>query len=96
MADKAKHHFKKAHHMPPRGAPMTADAAANTAGDPAGGAPMPQQAAAPMPAQMPAAPVAAGPPPGAVPGQAKGGSVDKVVPMSRMQKMYAPKRVRRA
>lgn len=94
MAAKAKHHFKKAHHMPPRGAPMTADAAANTAGDPAGGAPMPQQAAAPMPA----APMAAAPggAPGGIPGQAKGGSVDKVVPMSRMQKMYAQKRVRRA
>lgn len=88
MAAKAKHHFKKAHHMPPRGAPMTADAAANTAGDPAGVAPMPPQGA-PMPAAMPAAP-------GGIPGQSTGGSVSRVAPLNkRSMKMYSPKSVMR-
>jgi hypothetical protein len=91
MAAKPKHHFKKAHHMPPRGAPMTADAAANTAGDPQQAPAMPAQAAPPM-----AAPAMAGPAPGGVPGQSTGGPVSKVAPLNkRSMKMYSPKSVTR-
>jgi hypothetical protein len=93
MAAKPKHHFKKAHHMPPRGAPMRAEEAANTAGDPpvAGPAPVPMTTA-PMPAAAPMA----GPAPGGVPGQSTGGSVSKVAPLNkRSMKMYAPKQVKR-
>lgn len=79
----AKHRFTKRKKPEHKGAPMRAEEAANTAGDP----PIEGAPAAPMTT----APVQGAP----MPAQAEGGSVDKTAPMSRMQKMYAPKRVKR-
>lgn len=91
----AKHHFTKKHKKAAaRGAPMREEEAANTEGDPARMTAPPVQQA-PMPATQPGpmTPPQGAPPGAGIPGQATGGDVSKVAPMSRMRKMYSPKTV---
>ena len=95
----AKHKFVKHKKPDHRGAPMRAEEAANTAGDPPVAGPMPPPMMTAPAQAAPAAPMGGAPggaPGGGVPGQAHGGSVSKIAPLTRMHKMYSPKRVSRS